>query len=142
MPLALCHFFMKNLIFLKFSFSTSDNLKAEEDFKEEQASANSDLEKDLQTATKRNTIKIMQKSLPNKYKETFQKNVSTRDETTPHNVEETLQNDELSTSEENAPNYISEIPKETNETTSTKEKKLNTSQKKAISRFTSSLFKR
>lgn len=133
---------MKNLIFLKFSFSTSDNLKAEEDFKEEQASANSDLEKDLQTATKRNTIKIMQKSLPNKYKETFQKNVSTRDETTPHNVEETLQNDELSTSEENAPNYISEIPKETNETTSTKEKKLNTSQKKAISRFTSSLFKR
>ena len=133
---------MKNLIFLKFSFSTSDNLKAEEDFKEEQASANSDLEKDLQTVTKRNTIKIMQKSLPNKDKETFQKNVGTRDETTPHNVEETLQNDELSTSEENAPNYISEIPKETNETTSTKEKKLNTSQKKAISRFTSSLFKR
>ena len=133
---------MKNLIFLKFSFSTSDNLKAEEDFKEEPTSANFDLEKDLQTATKRNTIKIMQKSLPNKYKETFQKNVSTRDETTPHNVEETLQNDELSTSVENAPNYISEIPKETNETTSTKEKKLNTSQKKAISRFTSSLFKR
>lgn len=112
--------------------------KAEEDFKEEEAAANSELEKDtknLQTVSKRNTIKIMQESLPNKCKENFQTNVSNSDQTTSHNVEENSQKDELATSEENAPNDISEIREE-------KEKKLNKSQKKAISKFTSSLFKR
>ncbi|XP_023349587.1 DNA ligase 1 isoform X2 [Eurytemora carolleeae] len=112
--------------------------KTEEDFKEEEAPANSELEKDtknLQTVSKRNAIKIMQESLPNKCKENFQTNVSNSDQTTSHNVEENSQKDELATSEENAPNDISEIREE-------KEKKLNTSQKKAISKFTSSLFKR
>ena len=118
--------------------------KPEEDFKEEEAPANSELEKDtkdLETVSKRNTIKIMQESLPNKCKETFQKNVSNSDQTTSHNVEENSQKDELATSEENAPNDISEMTKDTSER-STKEKKINTSQKKPISRFTSSLFKR